>query len=84
MAATRQRRITSKQDDCLVICDDETRCDRKERTRGMCDSHYSIARLLVNDPKSGVTWAKLEAEGKAKPLAIKRGATAFFTNGKKR
>lgn len=41
-------------------------CEKKMVSRGLCQSHYAIARRVVKKVK-GVTWNKLEKKGKCLP-----------------
>jgi hypothetical protein len=63
------------------VNEDGKRCERAGGTRGLCASHYSIARELVKAERT--TWEKLETDGRAKPRSVRHGATEFFLNGKK-
>ena len=52
---------TETTDTCLF-----DNCDKKVTSRGLCHSHYAVARRVVKNVK-GVTWRKLEKNGKCLP-----------------
>lgn len=65
-----------KPEKCLLLKRPGERCARDAKTRGLCASHYVVARKLVKE--GGKTWEQLEKEGKCKAPMRSLGARKFL------